>query len=146
YLYHLNVPSLIQLAPMVAESSPAAGGGRAILLKHPTRFTVRLQSTGGRRTLLGLVPWVVDIKGTFGSFFDNDGILPGAGDPELKGDWNLPLYFDPRPSDDGTKKPGEDSVPGAKKNSSSATNVTTNSADAGGNQQPRNSRRRRRNQ
>lgn len=62
YDFELAVPSLLQLAPGVTR--PAAdGSGRAFRLQHSDYFTVRLQSTGGRRTLLGLFPVVPDIVG-----------------------------------------------------------------------------------
>lgn len=63
YHFKLSIPSLIQLAPGLTEAAPGSTGGRAFVLKHNTFFTARLQSTGGRRSLLGLMPKVPDVKG-----------------------------------------------------------------------------------
>ncbi len=66
YDFKLAVPSLLQLAPGVTRPAPD-GSGRAFRLKHADFFTVRLQSTGGRRTLLGLFPVVPDAFGSLHS-------------------------------------------------------------------------------
>ena len=69
YQFRLAIPSYIQLMPLVTIDA-LEGMGRAVLLEHPTYFTVRLQSTGGRRGLLSIFPKVIDIKGTFGTLLD----------------------------------------------------------------------------
>ena len=80
YHFKLAIPSLLQLAPGVTDDPPQglpSGSGRFFKLKHGHYFTARLQSTGGRRTLLGLFPYVPDIFGF--------SMVP-----------NTPLYWRPR--------------------------------------------------
>jgi hypothetical protein len=70
YYFQLAIPSLVQL-PGVSASRPGYPGPH-FLLRHRHYFTARLQSTGGRRTLLGLIPWIPQVFGPV---------------------WNTPLYW-----------------------------------------------------
>lgn len=102
YLFRLTIPSLIQLAPGVAEPDPQ-GNAQVFRFQHPEFFTVRLQSTGGRRGLMNIFPFPVDIKGSFESLFEvkttsDDDLIDGKefkakSGKELKFAKNTPLYF-----------------------------------------------------
>jgi hypothetical protein len=66
FQFKLAVPSLLQLAPGVTDPAPV-GTGRVFLLKHSDFFTVRLQSTGGRRSnLFSLFPIIPNMYNRFG--------------------------------------------------------------------------------
>ena len=111
YLFRLSIPSLIQLAPGVTEPAPL-GNGRAFKFEHPEYFSVRLQSTGGRRTLLGILPKVIDIKGTLGTLWDADSSDDDDVSAEFKTVDNTPLYWRPREKqeedeDEKKKKEGD---------------------------------------
>lgn len=58
--FRLAIPSLIQLVPGMTVESPD-GNGRAFRLEHWELFRVDLQSTGGRRGVLGAIPKVPDV-------------------------------------------------------------------------------------
>ncbi len=110
YLFRLSIPSLIQLAPGVTEPAPL-GNGHAFKFEHPEYFSVRLQSTGGRRTLLGIIPKVLDIKGTLGTLWDADSDDDEEVTKEFKTVDNTPLYWRPREKsddDEDDKKKKED--------------------------------------
>lgn len=99
YAFKLNLPSILQLVPDgFGLTEPAPGGlGRAFRIQQRDRrvnvagssvsdagdYTVRLQSTGGRRTLLGIVPKVPDVYKAVTEF-------------EFETVNNTPLYFVPR--------------------------------------------------
>ena len=114
YKFKLNLPSLLLLAPGVAvpleHPVTKQSMGKAFELRHPTYFTARMQSTGGRRTLMGMVPEVLDIKGTLGTMWDAGDLGKG-----WQGEWktvnNTPLYFRMRDKPKAKKK----NIPGSKK-------------------------------
>jgi len=105
YLFRLTIPSLIQFTPGVTEADPL-GNGFAFRLQHPEYFSVRLQSTGGRRTLLGIIPKVLDIKGTLGTLWDADSSDDDEVTKEFKTVPNTPLYFRIRDKQEDQKDDG----------------------------------------
>ncbi|MFT5289081.1 MAG: hypothetical protein ACI82F_001140 [Planctomycetota bacterium] len=82
YDFKLAIPSLLQLAPGVTRPAPG-GEGVAFRLIHEDYFTVRLQSTGGRRSLLSVIPKIPDVAGSIAN-------------QSFETVENSPLYFRPR--------------------------------------------------
>lgn len=102
YSFRLAIPSLFNWVPAITVAAPSAStltSGRAFVLKfheesrvgygpngdalgHPDYLGVRLQSTGPRRRLGGLFPYVLDV----------DALMTGG----QVGAWNTPLYWTPQ--------------------------------------------------
>lgn len=82
YDFELAIPSLLQLAPGVTVP-PRGSGNRAFRIQHEEFFSVRMQSTGGRRSILAFVPVVPDLAASISnsSYETVD---------------NTPLYWRPR--------------------------------------------------
>lgn len=100
YEFKLTMPSILQLTPdFLGLTVPSRdGNGHAFLLQQrdtqsrPGDFTVRLQSTGGRRNLFGVAPVVPDVKGTIDSAIGS----ATGGSFEFGSVPNTPLYWRPR--------------------------------------------------
>jgi hypothetical protein len=104
YDFVLAIPSLLQLAPGVTVTSKG-NGKRAFRIRQnqdedsKKYFTVRLQSTGGRRSILAFMPKVPDLAGSIGGrSFET---VP-----------NTPLYWRMRASAKKTKGGGSGSGSG----------------------------------
>ncbi len=102
YKARLAVPSLFHLLDVMpafghlVEPAPVVSG-KALNMDFNDYFTVRLQSTGGRRAPWGMIPFWFD--------FDVSKLKPEEGkqkEAPFELVWNLPLYWIPRESE----KPG----------------------------------------
>ena len=96
YQAHLTLPSLFQfldsmpLFDHLVDPAPMVSG-KALNMDFKDYFTVRLQSTGGRRAPWGMIPFWFD--------FDVSKLKPEAGkkaQAPFEMVWNLPLYWIPR--------------------------------------------------